>query len=134
MGIWKGIKTAAKWFVGGSSENGMDVVKGVGTWIDERKFTEEEKAKFQLEAAKHYGDYLRQTMDENSERSRTRRALALLVIRWWLLMLTFSACLYPINALWSEYVFKIASMGSVGLLVAGVGGFFFGTHLLRSKK
>jgi len=127
---FSGVKT----LFGGSSSSGMDVIKGVGGWIDEQKFTEQEKAVDSMERAKLYGMFFSQTVSENSERSRTRRALALLIIRWWLFMLTASAALYPVNQPWAEYIFKIATATAVGILVAGVGAFFFGTHLLRERS
>ena len=123
-----------KALLGGQSSSGMDVIKGVGGWIDEQEFTDQEKTVDSMKRAELYGKFFAQTVSENSERSRTRRALALLVIRWWLFMLTASAALYTLNQPWSEYLFKIATSTPVGVLVAGIGGFFFATHLLREKK
>ena len=137
MGVWKAIKAAGSFLVGGtggSGSNGMDVVKGVGNWIDGQQFTDQEKAEDAMKRAELYGDFLRQTIDENSERSRTRRALALLVIRWYLLTLTASALVYKLDPQWAEYLFKIASTAAVGALVLGIGAFFFGSHLLRGVK
>lgn len=137
MGIWAGIKAIGTFIAGGSGgsgTNGMDVVKGIGNWIDEQKFTEQEQAVDSMERAKLYGKFFSQTIEENSERSRTRRALSLLIIRWWLFMLTASGAMYPVNQAWSEYLFKIATATAVGGLVLGISAFFWGTHLLRAGK
>jgi len=131
------LKAIGSFLIGGTSgsgSNGMEIVKGVGNWIDNQQFTEQEKAVDSMKRAELYGQFFKQTMEENSERSRTRRQLSLLVIRWWLLTLTFSALLYPVNLQWSEYVFKIATYTGVTTLVLGIGAFFWGTHLIRGMN
>lgn len=137
MGLWAGIKAVGTFLTGGtggSESNGMTVVKGIGNWIDEQKFTEQEKAEYSVERAKIYGNFLAQTVEENSERSRTRRALALLIIRWWLMMLTFCAIVWLFNPTWAEFIFKIATFSGVAWLVGGIGAFFFGAHIVRAYK
>lgn len=111
-----------------------DTVRGVGTWIDERDFTEEEKSKANLELAVKYAQYADQTMQENTERSKTRRSLALFVIRVEAFLLAMSAIVYRVDPGWSEYLYKIAVESPWGLLTLGVGAFFFGTHLVRAMK
>jgi len=134
MGIWTGIKAAAGWLMGASDNSkGMEIVKGVGNWIDGQQFTDQEKAEDAMKRAERYGEFMSQTMAENSERSRTRRSLALLILRWWLVMLTTSALLYRVDPGWSEYIFKIATYSDVAYLVLGIGAFFWGSHLLRTK-
>ena len=133
MGIIAGVKAIGNWFLGGSSDKGMEVIKGVGTWIDEQQYTEQEKAENAAVRAEAYSKFMQQTIDENSERSRTRRSLALLVLRWWVSLLTLSGILYKFDQGWSEYIFKIATYQDVAFLVLGIGAFFWGSHLLRTK-
>ena len=133
-GIWTGIKTV----FGASSSNGADnvmtVAKGVGNWIDEQQFTPEERAKYNAELVQSYAGFLAQTADENTERSRTRRAIALVIIRWWLLMLTVSMVVWKFDAGWADYMLAILLGAAVSGLVLGVGAFFFGVHILRASK
>ena len=133
MGIIKGIKAIGNWFIGGSSDKGMEVIKGVGSWIDEQQYTDQEKAENAAARAEAYSKFMQQTIDENSERSRTRRSLALLVLRWWIFLLTLSAILYKVDHEWSAYIFKVATYQDVAFLVLGIGAFFWGSHLLRTK-
>jgi len=109
-----------------------DTVRGVGTWIDERNFTEEEKSKVNMELAVKYANFLDTTMQENTERSKTRRSLAIWIIRLEAMFLIMSALTYKIDATWSEYWYKIAVDSAWGLLTLGVGSFFFGVHMLRA--
>lgn len=133
MGILSGLKSLGSWFAGGSGEKGMEVIKGVGSWIDEQQYTDQEKAEASAARVAAYAKFMEQTIQENSQRSITRRSLALLVLRWWIFLLTFSAILYKIDPAWSKYLFDIASYNGVVALVGGIGAFFFGSHLLRTK-
>lgn len=128
VGSWfSGTHTSAR-----NAELVRDTVRGVGTWIDERDFTEEEKSKANMEIAIKYSHFIDQTMQENTVRSQTRRSLALWVIRIEAFMLMMSAFSYPYNQAWAEYWYKLAVDSPWGLLTLGVGAFFFATHLVRA--
>lgn len=133
MGILSGLKAIGGWFMGASNDKGMEAIKGVGSWIDEQQYTDQEKAEAAAVKAQAYAAFMKQTIDENSERSRTRRSLALLVLRWWIFLLTMSALLYKVDQEWSAYIFKVATFNDVAFLVLGIGAFFWGSHLIRTK-
>lgn len=132
------VKTVGSWFMGTegakNAELVRDSVRGVGTWIDERDFTAEEKSKANLDMAVKYTQYVDQTLQENTERSKTRRSLALMIIRMEVFLLLLSAAVFKVAPDWSEYLYRIAVESPLGLLTLGVGAFFFGTHLLRTYK
>jgi hypothetical protein len=132
------LKAVGSWFVGTHGEKNADLardtVRGVGTWIDERDFTDEEKSKANLELAVKYAQYADQTLQENTVRSKTRRSLSLMIIRVEGFILLLSAATFRASPEWSEYLYKIATESPWALLTLGVGAFFFGTHLLRTYK
>jgi len=123
---------------GGGSGNGPDnvmkVASGVGGWIDGLKLTDQERMEFDGKMAGVYAGYIQSTVDENTERSRTRRNIAIWVIRFEILLLTLSILLFKIDPSWSEYIFKIATNSPMDFLVLGIGAFFFGAHLVRATK
>ena len=134
-GLWAGVKAVIG--IGGAakgSSNVMEVAKGVGNFIDEQNYTEEEKAVNNLKMVEHFGAFMENTVNENSQRSITRRDLAIWIIRVELGLLVFSAILFKFDKPWGDYVYKICTDSPLGLLTLGVGAFFFGTHLLRSAK
>jgi len=134
MGWLTGLKAIGGFLLGGTGSSptqGVELIKGVGGWIDNLQYTEQEKAVDAAGRAVRYGQFFVQTMEENSERSKTRRSLSLLVIRWWLGMLTLSGLMFKIDLAWSQYLFEIATLTGVVTLVLGIGAFFWGTHLLR---
>jgi hypothetical protein len=132
------LSTVGSWFLGTEGEKNAelarDTVRGVGTWIDERSFTEEEKSKANLELAVKYAQYADQTLQESTVRSKTRRSLALMIIRTEVCVLLLSAAVFRVSPEWSEYLYKLAVESPLGLMTLGVGAFFFGTHLLRTHK
>lgn len=138
MNIFKGIFSGVKEIFGFGSDgpttgadNVMKVATGIGNWIDNNKYTDQEKATNDLKLTEHFGTFMKNSVDENSARSRARRDISLLVIRWYLAMLTLSAILFKIDADWSKYVYKIATAEGITYLVWGIGAFFFGAHIVR---
>jgi hypothetical protein len=136
--IWAGVKVAAGAVFGGGysktqGELVNDTVRGVGNWIDEQQFTDQEKNQAKMELAVKYAKFVDSTISENSERSKTRRALALWIIRLEGFFLLFSLVLVRIDPDLSKYSYKLATESPWGILTLGVGAFFFATHLLRSK-
>ena len=131
--IFSGIKT-----IFGAGQDGqnnlMKAATGVGKWIDEQQFTDQEKAQFNAELVKHYSAFMENTVKENSQRSRTRRDLAMWIIKTEIFLLLGSAALFKLDAEYAAYLYKIATNSPLDYLVLGVGAFFFGAHLVRTSK
>ena len=116
------------------SDNVMKVASGIGGWIDGQQFTEQEKAEFNAKAIDVYADYIASTASENTERSITRRVIAIWIIRTEVFLLVASIILFKIDPAWSEYIYKVATTDPMNFLVLGVGAFFFGAHLVRATQ
>ena len=116
------------------SDNVMKVASGIGGWIDGLKLTDQEKQEFQGEMAKHYSDFMASTVSENTERSRTRRDIALWIIKLEAFFLVFSLVAFKLDPAWAKYAYQIATDSPWGYLTLGVGAFFFGAHLVRAAK
>ena len=133
--VWNGAKLLLG-FTGASegADNVMKVASGVGKFIDEQNFTPEERAQYNLKLVEHYGEFMKATVGENTNRSITRRELAMFIIRVELWLLILSVILYKIDKPLAEYVFMLCTDSPLSLLTLGVGAFFFGTHLVRATK
>ncbi len=114
--------------------NIMKAATGVGNWIDEQKFTDQEKAEYRAKMVVHYAEYMKSTVNENSERSRTRRDIALWVIKTEVFLLLASVVLFKIDPELAKYIYQVATDSPLGYLTLGVGAFFFGSHLVRAAK
>ena len=97
----------------------------VGAWIGNSQFTSEEQAEM-MQA------FVIETLNENTDRSKTRRDVAMFVMRFYALVVFMVGMTYPISEDWSDVWLSIATLPPLAGLVLGVGAFFFGTHTLRS--
>ena len=140
--MWSMIKTGLSFLMGKNTSKGadrvMDAAAGVGGWIDNLAHTDQEKAELNAEmrtvmltAAQKFMD---STVGENTDRSITRRELALLIIRFELALIALCIALYKIDPDYSKFIWEIASTDPLNYLVGGVGAFFFMAHIVRSAK
>ncbi len=137
MNILTGIISGVKTLLGASpdgSSNVMKVAAGLGGWIDKQQFTTQEKADFNAKMVESYAEFMKSTVGENTQRSLTRRSLAIWILRTEVILLISSAAIYKIDPAWSQYIYKIATDSPMNILVMGVGSFFFGIHVLRSMQ
>ncbi len=129
--MWSFIKSVFGAGQDGSS-NVLKVASGIGGWVDNLNYTDQEKSEFNAKMVGHYSDFMKNTVNENSQRSITRRDLSIWIIRFEIFLLATSAVLYKIDADLSLFVYKIATTEPMSYLVLGVSAFFWGTHLVRS--
>ena len=146
MGIWTGVKLGASLLFGPSVGRGGDAVNLIKTakdayepvlaMIDEKKFTDEERSKAFGEGLKNQLALIKASLEESTERSRTRRMVALWIMRIWMASgLFYLFCSYKAMAseAWelkmipsSLDVFVYASYGFFAVV-----SFFLGSHMLR---
>lgn len=104
-------------------------VDKVGAWIGNKKFTEEERAELSAENTKSLHKFVADTLDENTDRSKARREVAVFFIKFYAIMLFMCGMVYPISAEWSNVWFELATSLSVGGLISAISLFFFGSHV-----
>lgn len=118
------------------AENILDKDNGlltqVGGWIGNMNYTDEEKAEFTERLNKGVSNFVEMTLAENTERSKSRRAVAIMWIKAQLGMIFIVIIAAPFNMELAKFYLSIA-FGT--LMVSGtlaVLGFFFGSHMLSS--
>lgn len=107
-------------------------LKNFGSWIGSMKFTAEEMAEMDAETAAGVRKFALDTLNESTDRSKTRRELAIFIIKYYSLLLFLSVMVFPFNKEWAQYVFQVAAQTHIGWLVLGVGTFFWGAHVMRT--
>ena len=109
-----------------------------GSWVGNSKFTAEESAELNFETVKSVQSFVKETLDESTDRSKSRRDIAVFFIQFYALLIFMAGMTYPINPEWSSVWFKLATSGGVAGLVIAISVFFFGSHGLtrinKSKK
>lgn len=140
-----GIVTGVKAIFGSSesgSSNVMKVASGIGGWIDGQQFTDQEKAEMNTKVVvPAFQKFMDSTVNENTERSRTRRDIAIWVIRNWFILIWvmvfaygFELIIKATNHEFSAFIWQVFTHETLTYLVLGVGAFFFGAHIIRQVK
>ena len=129
MSIWSWFSSAPK-----TADDIFDKDTGhlakVGSWIGGQQFTSEERAEFDRDNLKAVQKFVVDTLEENTDRSKARREIAVFFIKFYSVMLFMCGMVYPIDQEWSMVWFNLATSLSVGGLVTAISVFFFGSHAL----
>ena len=136
MGFLSAIAAGAKALFGISNtktqDNVMEVARGVGGWIDGLNYTDQEKAEAQAKVSESLIEFLKSTVGENTERSVTRRIIAMWIIRCEMTLIMGGAVTWLFDKDWSIFLFKVASFDTpMGWAFMTVLIFFFGNYALR---
>lgn len=112
-----------------SNKNTVDnIINSAVSGIDKMWFTNEEKSEITRDMANGLQDFVKQTLDESTARSRTRRIIAIMIMAVYLLLILAAVVAYAFNKDYASFILSIiGEMSTYALMVAG---FFFGAHLL----
>ncbi len=115
-------------------DGAVHVVKKVIGMVDERKFTEEEASKFNREAAINAAQFVKDSLDESTERSITRRRIAVDFIRFFCILVLVLIGAWKFDPIWGEFILKVMIDLKLAWAFMAIIAFFFGAHLLRQYK
>jgi hypothetical protein len=105
----------------------------VGGWIGNSQYTAEEQAEMNRDMAKAVQDFAVATLSESTERSKTRRDIAVFIIKFYALLIFMTGITYPVSKEWSTVWFSLATDPIIGGLVIAISIFFYGAHVIRAK-
>lgn len=121
-------------------DTALGAVKGIGKFIDEQRFTTEEAAIFNKGTAEASAQFVKDTLSENTARSKTRRSIAVDYVRFFCIMVV---CIIIIK-ITEQYVPGLtgAAEYAKGVIVdfnlhyafLTIIAFFFGGHYLRQYQ
>jgi hypothetical protein len=110
-------------------DNGL-LVK-FGGFVNDLHYSDAEKATAMAEVVSGASEFVKSTMSENTERSKTRRSIAIYWIKFQLSLIALTVVAFPFDADIAEFYWKVATskimlFGTMSVLI-----FFFGAHVLR---
>ncbi len=129
-----------KWIVGGTKtvDDVFDKDKGLlakaGGWIGNLNYTDQEKAVATQEMITSVQKFVVASLDENTDRSKARREIAVFFIKFYTLMLFMCGMTYPFNEAWSLMWFQLATSLAAGSLVTAITVFFFGSYAMARNN
>ena len=128
-----------KWIAGGSKtqDDIFDKDKGLlakaGGWIGNMNYTDEEQAEARAKMNDSVSAFVAATLEESTERSVTRRAVAVMWIKVQLAMVLITMTAVPfLDDAVAEYLLEITFSGVMTAGTLAILGFFFGSHMLSS--
>jgi len=125
-----------------SVDNILDKDKGlltqVGGWIGNMNLTPEETIKYNAKTVASVQKFVADTLSESTERSKTRRSIAILWIKAQLGIVLMCCIAAPWDRELAEFYFKLATSGLMITVTTAICIFFFGSHgiakINESKK
>ena len=110
-----------------------DTTKGIGTWIDNRNFTEQEASEANQKLLDTILKAVEATRDENSTRSVTRRYLAWSIMGCYLLAFLLAISVGYFYPTFANHVLAAVDKFQIGHLALAVGSFYFLATLVRAR-
>ena len=102
-----------------------------GGFVNDLHYSDAEKAAAMAEVVSGASEFVKSTMNENTERSKTRRSIAIYWIKFQLAVIALTLAAYPFDPILAEFYWKVATskimlFGTMSVII-----FFFGAHVLR---
>jgi len=104
------------------------LIAKAGSWIGNLKLTDEEVIEFNAKTVTSVQSFVKATLSENTERSKTRRAIAVLWIKVQLAIVLMCCVAAPFNMELAEFYFKLATSTLMITVTTAICIFFFGSH------
>ena len=102
-----------------------------GGFVNDLHYSDAEKAAAMADVVSGASEFVKSTMSENTERSKTRRSIAIYWIKFQLGLVALTVAAYPFDPALAEFYWnvstsKIMLFGTMSVII-----FFFGAHVLR---
>ena len=110
------------------SKNGL--LTQFGGWIGNMNLTDEEVMKANVQTVASVQEFVKATLSESTERSKTRRSIAIMWIKAHLSIIMLCCIAAPWNAELAAYYLSLATSGVMGGITGAISIFFFGSHSL----
>ena len=113
-------------------DNGLLAQAGSG--VGGLKLTDEEVMEQNAKTVSSVQAFIKDTLSENTERSKTRRSIAVLWIKTQLAIVLMCCIAAPWKMSLAEFYFKLATSGLMLTVTTAICIFFFGSHGLARMQ
>lgn len=115
-------------------EGVVGLVKNIRGMVDDSKFTDQEKSRFNMKMADAVADFAKATMGESTERSKARRNIAEVSIYFFYFLVIALIVLWKFDSAWFDAAVELIVSFQLPFAFIAIIGFFFGAHLMRERK
>lgn len=118
------------WFkVGGKAAGAaVDTIGDIRSAIDVLVLTSEEKIQYEQKGMDQFLEFQRLNHEQNSERSKARRDIALLIVQTQALQLSVIGTAWVFNKEWADFLLKLNMTLKFGVAFVAVVCFYFGYY------
>ncbi len=114
-------------------------VKKVFDLVDKRKHTAQEQAEIAFKRADGAAEFMKATLSESTERSITRRWIAIFYIIFFCIFILCIGVAWKFDPEWAEFLLKLLlsvklEWAFITIIVFFFGGYVLKEHILKSKK
>ena len=99
-----------------------------GGWVNNQSLSDEELIKHNIQTVSDVRAFVVETLSESTERSKTRRSIAVLWIKSHLAVVMFSCIAAPWNMTLANFYFNLATSTMMLSVTGAFSIFFFGSH------
>jgi len=100
----------------------------VGSWVGNMNLTKEEVIEFNAKTVSSVQSFVKSTLSESTERSKTRRAIAVLWIKTQLAIVLMCCIAAPFDLELANFYFNLATSTLMITVTTAICIFFFGSH------
>jgi len=112
--------------------NPQKVFDTVASGADKLIFTKEEKAELNKEMIQAQAEFVKNTLNESSIRSYTRRVIAVSIVSVYLFLVLLGVGFYPFIPAYSAFIFSVVS--ELNMAFIATISFYFGCSMLNIHK
>lgn len=100
----------------------------VGGWVGNMKLTKEEVTEFNAKTVANVHTFVNATLSESTERSKTRRSIAILWMKLQVSIIIMCCIAAPWDRELAEFYFKLGTSTLMVTVTTAICIFFFGSH------
>ena len=109
----------------------VKLVGNIRGMIDDSKFTDEERSRYQMKLADSTTEFVKATLSESTERSRTRRSIAVVSIYYFYFLTSALVLLWKFDPDWYQAALDLVVQFKLPIAFIMIMAFFFGGYYLN---
>ena len=109
----------------------VTLVKDIRGMVDDSKFTNQEKSRFELSLADSVVDFAKATLSENTDRSKTRRQIAIVSVYFFYFLIIALLILWKLDPLWYKAAKELIIEFKLPTAFIMIMAFFFGGYYVN---
>jgi hypothetical protein len=110
----------------------------VGGWVGNMNLTQEELIEFNAKTVGNVHEFVKATLSESTERSKTRRSIAIMWIKLQVSLVLLCCIAAPFDSVLASFYLDLATSSLMFTVTTAICIFFFGSHglarLQENKK